>query len=227
MALLNTSLWDSILPGAAETALDAGGVDVSEVIDQALWDLHAASRADLVFWTEAQLIQWLDEAVKRLASAACVFVGRFTATLTVQGQAGYSHPPQHVSTLHVSLNSTALRPAATLELEAKDPAYQTTQGTPAHWYEDLLGLGSLGLAPVPDTSDVTMPQIYEGWPAALDPGQTMVAAPAPLKGYLSMALLAEAYGIEGEMEAPDIAAHCRGRLDLYRALLQHYYGVGI
>jgi hypothetical protein len=227
MALLNTSLWDSILPGSTESSVDAGGVDISQVIDQALWDLHAASRADLVFWTEAQLIQWLDEAVKRLASVACVFVGRFTGVLTVDGQAAYAHPPQHVSTLHVSLGTTALRPAATLELEAKDPAYQTTEGTPTHWYEDLLGLGSLGLAPVPDTSDLTIRQIYEGWPAALDPGQTMVAAPAPLKGYLGFYLLSEAYGIEGEMESPDIAAHCRGRLDLYHALLQHYYGKGI
>jgi hypothetical protein len=226
MALLNTSLWDSILPGATETSSDAGGVDVTQVIDQALWDLHAASRADLVFWTEAQLIQWLDEAVKRLSAIACVFVGR-SVTLTVASQAAYTHPSQHVSTLHVSLGTTALRPAATLELEAKDPAYQTTEGTPTHWYEDLLGVGSLALAPVPDESDVNLARIYEGWPDALDVQQTVVAAPGPLKGYLGMCLLAEAYGIEGEMESPDIAAHCRGRLDLYHALLQHYYGAGV
>jgi hypothetical protein len=226
MALLNTALWDSILPGAAETSSDAGGVDVSAVIDQALWDLHAESRSDLVFWTESQLYQWLDETVKRLSAIACLFVGR-SITLTVEGQAGYTQPPQHVSTLHVSLDTEALKPASTLELEAKDPGYQTTQGTPENWYEDLLGLGSLALCPVPDTSDVNLPRIYEGWPDKLEAGQTMLSAPAPMKGYLGMALLAEAYGIEGEMEMPEVAAHCRGRLELYHALFQQYYGRGI
>ncbi len=226
MALLNTSLWDSFLPGSTDASTDAGGIDVSQVIDQALWDLHADSRANLTFWDEAQLYQWLDEAVKRLASIACVFVGRYAAVLTVQGQAAYSHPPQHVSTLHVSLGSTALRPASTMELEARNPAYQTAQGTPAYWYENLLGSDSIALAPVPDTSDVTIPQIYAGWPTGLDMSQTVVAAPAPLKGYLGMALLAEAYGIEGEMEMRDVAAHCRGRLGLYHMLFKQYYGAG-
>ncbi len=227
MALLNTGRWDSFLPGDTDPNSDtnAGGIDIAQVIDEALWSLHAASRADLVFWTETGLIQWLDEAVKRLASIAGVFIGR-SVTLTAPGSATSALPLQHIATLHVTVDGVSIRPANTMELEARDTAYQTTQGTPDAWYEDLLGAGVLGLAPVPD-SELPLAEIYEGWPTALDAGQTMVAAPAPFKGYLAMCLLAEAYGTEGELEAPDIAAHCRGRVAMYHELMQSYYGVGM
>jgi hypothetical protein len=226
MGLLNTGLWDDFLPGDTDTNSDvnAGGIDSAQVIDEALWSLHAATRADLVFWTEAQLLQWLDEAVKRLASIAGVFIGR-NVGLTGIGTATAALPIQHIATLHVSVDGVAIRPANTMELEARDEAYQTTQGTPDSWYEDLLGHGVLGLAPVPD-AELPLAEIYEGWPTALDIGQTIVAGPAPLKGYLGMCLLAAAYGTEGELEMPDVAAHCRGRVEMYHQMMRSYYGAG-
>lgn len=224
MALLNTSLWNSFLPGETDTSTDAGGVDITEVIDDGLWALHAASRDDLVFWTETQLIQWIDESVKRLAGIAGVFIGR-NAALTVPGSASATLPSQHLSTIHVTVNGVAIRPACTMELEARDPNYLTTPGAPNAWYEDLLGLGVMGLAPVPD-AEVPLAEIYNGWPAPLDKLQTVVAGPPPLKGYLAACMLAEAYGTEGEMEMPDLAAHCRGRKALYEQMLTTYYGAG-
>lgn len=227
MATFNSALWGTILPGALGTEVANGSLDSTQVIDDLLWTLHCSSRADLTFWSEADLIQWMDECLKRLSRVACVFVGRQAATLTVPSQATYALPDGHVATLHVSYNTTPLKPAGTLELEARDPSYQTTTGTPDHWYEDLLGSGVVGLCPVPDGQQF-YPIIYEGWPAALDAGkqQTLVAAPAPLKGYMAMYVLAEAYGREGEMEAPEIAQHCRERLNFYETLLQFYYGRG-
>jgi hypothetical protein len=225
MALHNTSLADSFLPGAVETSMDGGAIDVTQVVDELLASLHAGSRAELVFWTEAQLYQWMDEAVKRLAAIAALFVGR-NSGLTVPATATYSLPNQLLATLHVSVDQDAIRPANTMELEARDDSYQTTEGTPDAWYQDLLGAGVLGLAPVPD-EEIALAEIYTGWPTALDAGQTMLAAPPPIKGYLAMYALGEAYGIEGEMEMPEVAAHCRGRLELYHQLFRAYYGPGI
>jgi hypothetical protein len=229
MSLPDSTLAGSILPGGLSGELPDGSLDTTQVIDELLPSLHAGSRADLTFWTEGDLIQWLDEALKRLARVACVFVGRTASILTVAGQAAYSLPQRHISTLHVSHLDTAIRPAGTMELEAQNPAYQTAQGTPAYWYEDLQGNAVFCLAPVPDTSDEPLPMIYEGWPDALDAGkqQTMVAAPPPLKGYLAMCVLAAAYGREGEMEMPDVAAHCKERVAMYDQIFQSYYGAGL
>jgi hypothetical protein len=223
MARLNTSVTDAFLPGEVETA--QAGIDIAQVIDDALPALHAASRADLTFWSEVQLVQWLDEAVKRLAAIAAVFIGR-NVTVTVPGTATSVLPPQHVVTTHVTVDGVSIRPVGTMELEARDPAYLTTQGTPAWWYEDMLDSGIIGLAPIPDSA-VSLAEVYNGFPPPLDLQQTMLDGPPPLKGYLAMCLLAEAYGQEGEMEMPDVAEHCRGRVKLYEQLLERYYGQGI
>lgn len=229
MSLGNTTLWGDILPGGPLGESSSGSIDSTQVIDELLPSLHAGSRADLTFWSESDLIQWMDEALKRLARVACVFVGRSAATLSIAGQATYALPVRHISTLHVSYLVTPLRPAGTMELEALDTTYQTTQDTPERWYQDQLGDGTIGLAPVPDTSDEAIPIIYEGWPAELDgAGQnTLVSAPGPVKGYLAFAVLAQAYGREGECETPDIAAHCRGRIAMYDAIFTSYYGSGV
>ncbi len=229
MSRPNTTLWGSLLPGGVAGETADGGIDTTQVVDNALWTLHAGSRADLVWWTEGDLIQWMDEALKRLSRIACVFVGRAADTLTVAGQAAYALPDRHVSTLHVSHLTTGMRPASTLELESRDPAYQTAPGTPDHWYEDLQGGMVFSVAPVPDTSDEPLPVIYNGFPDTLDAGKqnTLVAAPAPLRGYLGLAVIKSCYEREGELESPDIAQHCSARMQLYEQAMVAIYGKGI
>lgn len=230
MSLGNTTLWGDILPGGVEGEVSGGGIDTTQVVDELLASLHAGSRADLTWWSEAQLIQWMDEALKRLSRIAMVFIGRQGASpLTRIGIASYTLPLQHVATLHISYSTSALRAGNMLELEARDDAFQSTQGTPNHWYEDLQGGTSFALSPVPDEDDVPLPVIYEGWPTALDAGgeQTLVAGPAPLKGYLAFCVLAEAYGQEGEAEMPDLAAHAKGRMAMYEEMFTGYYGKGM
>lgn len=227
MSLPNTTLWGDILPGGPANEQAVPGIDTDQVIDEALPALHAGSRAELEFWTVGNLIEWLDEGVKRLAVKAGVFITRAT-TLTVATQAAYASPPRHCSTIHVSVGSTPLRPSGTIEMEARNPSYQTTPGTPAYWYQDLQGMDVIALTPVPD-SEQTLAEIYEAWPETLDAGgqTTSVPGPAPLKGYLTMHLLAEAYGREGEIESPDIAAHCRGMVAMYDQMFKGYYGAGM
>jgi hypothetical protein len=236
MSLPNTILWGSLLPGGVAGETADGSLDTTQVIDGLLWTLHAGSRADLVFWTEGDLIQWMDEALKRLARVACVFVGRDESLVSISEQATYTLPDRHIATLHVSYTDLAahaapapLRPSGTMELEALDEDYQTTRGIPQRWYEDLQGATTIGLAPVPDADDDPIPIIYVGYPDTLDAGRqnTLVAAPPPIKGYLAMCVLAEAYGRESEIESPDIAAHCRGRMAMYEQIFTAYYGAGM
>lgn len=156
-----------------------------------------------------------------------MFVERDSSIVTACGTATYPLPTRHLATLHVSYESLSLRPAATIELEARDEAYATTEGTPDHWYEDKIGSATVGLAPVPDDAQ-GLPIVSSVFPAELDAGtvNTLVQAPAPLKGYLAMAVLAKAYGREGESEMPDLAQHCTARLKMYESIFEQYYGRG-
>jgi hypothetical protein len=230
MALFDEVLWGDLLPGGSGEP-EGGEIDVTAVIDGALPTLHANSRANLAHWTEGELIEWADEGLKRISRLACIFVGRVASTLTVATQATYSLPERHVSTLHVSHITQPLRPANTRELEMRNPQFETTLATEAapisHWYQDLLGAPKFGVTPVPDVSDEPLPVIYNGYPVPVDPGQSLVAAPAPFKGYLSFYVIWQAYQKEGESEMPDVAAHAKARCEMYETIFQGYYGKGM
>jgi len=206
----------------------SGEFDSQQVITELLPTLHADTRAHLYFWSEADLIQWCDEALKRLADEAMVFVERDTSQTTAGGTAIYPLPSRQLATIHISAGTSSLRPATAIELEARDPAYATAPGTPDHWYQDTIGLDSVGLAPVPTTA-VALPLICVVYPLDLDVAKvnTLVQAPAPLKGYLAFAVIARAYGRESETEQPDLAQHATARLKLYEAALVKYFGPGL
>jgi hypothetical protein len=207
----------------------AGEVNTTTVLANLLPDLHSDSMGNLTYWTQAQLIQICDEVAKRLAHAAMIFVERDTSISTAGGTATYSLPARHSATVHVSYGTTPLRPATVIELEARDPNFQTTPGQPDHWYEDDIGITAIGLSPVPTAGDVSVPLIAAMLPPDLDVGQgnVLLQAPAPVAGYLGFGVLAGAYGGEGESEIPDLAAHCRAKLGFYEKIFQHYYGPGL
>lgn len=200
-------------------------IDTTDVINSILPDLHSDNMADLVFWDQDKLINWADECVKQLSRISKLFVLRDTGISVTAGTASYPLPVRHVATVHVSLGTASLRPANMAELEGLDPAFRTTPGTPARWYEDNLGMAPIALAPVPVASG-TLPVVYASFPPQLDVGQvnTLVPAPPPLKGYIANYILAEAFQQEGESEMPDVAAHCKGRLQLYEQAFQQYFG---
>jgi|SRR5919197_1751547 hypothetical protein len=220
----NQGLTGGILPGDIDAGTEPG-IDTTQVIDGILAALHAASRAELVFWTEAELIHAMDEALKRLARKTRLWVTRDATTVTAAATPDYALPQRHIQTLHVTYDGTPLRPASVAELVTRDGAFRSTGGTPTHWYEDQLGGATIGLAKVP-AAIKELDVIYAGWPEPLDAGrqQTMVLAPAPLKGYLAVCVLAEAWGQEGEGEMPEAAAHCRERIAMYDQLFASYWG---
>jgi|SRR5215831_4223838 len=198
-------------------------INVTQVVDELLPSLHAATRAELVFWTETDLLQWVDEAAKRLSRVAYCFIERDTATTTVLGQTRYPLPARHVTTLHVSYGMTPIRPSGILELEMRDSVFGMTQGTPDHWFEDLQAGAQIGLSPVPNVIS-SIPIIFAAYPPEINIGNQQLSAPVPLKGYLAMSVLEQAYKREGEMEEADVAAHCMARRQMYEQILSNYYG---
>ncbi len=299
----------------------AGEINTQTVIDNLLPDLHSDTRAHLNFWAEADLIQWIDEAVKRLARKSMMFVQRDATITTVPGTATYTIPAWHLATVHASYGAPScvqglffqtnpvyvhsvtvgatsysvleasltaaqiatniagqinasdpsctaltggtlgnevtvtmrngvagpvtvqstdgaasaiisapvpLRPSNQMELEARDPAFATTAGAPNHWYEDLVGLRTIGVAPVP-VAAVALPLIYSAWPQEVDVAKSniLVQAPAPVKGYLAFSVLAQAYGRESESEMPDVAQHAAARVAFYEEIFTRYYGPGM
>lgn len=205
-----------------------GDIDTTAVIAELLPVLHTDTTANLYWWTQNDLIQWMDEALKRLARKAGVFIQRSTSTVSAAGVPAYPLPVGCVAVLHQSYLTTPLRAAGTMELESRDPDYQTTPGTPDHWYADQIGDYTIGFSPVPVTAGDLMPIIYTALSPDLDVAQVnvLVTAPVPLKGYLAMSVLGEAYGREGEMEMQDLAAHCKSRVAMYEAMMAEYYGSG-
>jgi hypothetical protein len=203
-------------------------IDTQDIIDELLPTLHADSRALLTWWTEADLIAWIDESLKHLSNSAMLFVERDTTSTTAIGTATYPLPNRQISTIHVSYNHSALRPGTVAELGARDEQFQTTQGDPTHWYQDTIGLDSIGLAPVP-SSEAELDLICAVTPLEVDTAKvnTLVEAPTPLKSYLAFSILARAYGRESECEEPELARHCQARIELMDQLFEHYYGESI
>jgi|SRR5215467_5014158 len=204
----------------------AGEINTTAVLDNLLPDLHADSYANLTFWTQAQLIAFEDQAAKQLSRAAMLFVERDTSKTTINGTRTYSLPARHNATIHVSYATVPLRPATTIEMEARDEEFETTAGPPDHWYEDNLDSTLIGLAPVPDSA-ASLPMVCSVYPPDLDGINTLLQAPAPVAIYLTYFVLAKAYGKESETEEPDLAQHAAANVALFEQLFLHYYGEGL
>lgn len=214
----------SLLPGESDANPASTTRDVNAIVAALLAPLHAATLADLVMWSECELIQWIDAGVKKLARLAALFIGRSIDTVTVAGTAIYALPAQHLATIHASYDSKPVRPATTGELAARDAQWQTRQDPTQRWYQDTL-VQQIGLAPVPDHPRALW-LIYNGWPQTVDCAKTHTTIPLPLSlaPYLELYTLGEAYSKEGDGFAPDIAAAARAIAGLYERVAVEYWG---
>jgi hypothetical protein len=215
----------SLLPGESDANPTTTTVDVNAIVASLLAPLHASVLADLGMWTECELIQWIDAAVKRLARMAGLFAGRSIDTMTVAGTPTYALPSQSINTVHASYDRKPLRPASTGELAARDAQWQTRQAPPQRWYQDSLGLGAIGLCPVP-TRAKALWTIYYGWPQTVDCAKSHTTIPLPrsLEPFLELYTLGEAYSKEGDGFAPDIAQAARAMAGLYSQVAVEYWG---
>lgn len=186
--------------------------------------LGAIDAAGLEFWTEAELLAWLNSGFERLARKTGVFVERDATTTVTGGNPSYPLPTRHLSTIHVSLGTVRLRAANRAELEARDVSWKTSAATPSHYLQDHgAGLASIRLYKKPVASG-TLAIVQHVTPTALAAGDPL-PLPDPLADYAFFVALAEARRRESDAAMPEVAAFCDELLGLYEHVCREYWGI--
>lgn len=199
-------------------------VSVATIIEKLIPSLNAASLAELSSWTETELYQFADEALKALGRAAAVFITR-TPLPIAAGDSAVTLPSGHAGTLHASFNGAILRPANDDELTALDAGWQTASGTPKRFCMDTAGLAQLRLYKIPTVAG-SVDVIHGLQPADVTRAAPNVSAPAPIGLMLRYSILGAARRREGDECMPDVSAHFDELLKLFGSAARAYWGGG-
>ncbi len=202
--------------------------DVNTLITALLPDLHSDTIPNLTWWTKAELIQWADEALKRVAKKFALFVNRDASQVTASGGGSFNKASRLLATLHVAIGSRPLVASSTDELYAGDESYLTTQADPElAWFDDKLST-TTGYAPLttPAGAGRTIRALYTEFPTELDTGEVNTTIPGGLffGDYIQTAIRAEANSKESDAALPEVAHHDREMMALYESLFSYYYG---
>ena len=201
-------------------------IDLSNVLVEVAPLLNAASTddADFLFWTQAELLMFADNAIQAVARKAVLFIATPDPIAFTAGQASAPLPSGAIAVVAASFDDVPLREANVAELEALDDAWDVRQGTPSRWLEDL-GLGSIRLYPAPPVAGA-LSLTLQSFPPAVNVAQTFVEAPAPFAGFVLEAILAGARGRQSDAMMPEVSEHAGQRVAMYEQLFVGYYGAG-
>jgi hypothetical protein len=189
-----------------------------------MWpQLHAAAEVDVVFVTEATLLRFTTDALKRLAQNFGVFVVRHTTRVLVQGTLYYDAPPRHLSTLHVAIleNGKPLVASSTKEQELRSTTYATTQASAAKpvrwWIQDKAGVNRIGIVPVPGVDDAGdhLDIVFHSYPCEIEEGIETIKT---WGDYLEACVLRDAYLPESDFQIPESAQSYDGLSKLYESV---------
>lgn len=209
-------------------APSAAYVNFAQVLGDLYPRLNATSQADAVYWTDAELYQWFDEATQRLARSAGVFVARDTSIAVSSGQGSYDLPSEQVSTIQADLEGVVLRPRTVQELEALDSDWPAATGppSPSSYTQNVLGLGVLALypAPGPDDNGNTLGLVIHVAPSTVSASNALLSAPSVLQDYFGFYALAEARARESKGAMPEVADWLRSVTGLYEQAIEGYWG---
>lgn len=206
-------------PGFVNTALVVGD----------LWaPLNARSEADAVFWTEAQLYAWIDEAVKRFARKHAAFVVHDTTVTTLAGAADYNLPTDHLVTFQADLNGKYLRARNIQEMDSLDATWPSAAaGVPQAFLEDKQGLVKITLYPPPNVANESLPVglTMAKQPATITKAAAILAAPPVLRDYLTFYALAEARSAETNASMDEVATWYRGLVNQLDQVAEHLWSI--
>jgi hypothetical protein len=192
-------------------------MDAGSIIADLYPALNATTDTDLQWWTLAQLYDYLGDQLAAIARAVPIFAdvqsgSTSTAENTFPG----------VAAIAAAWNSVALRPATVKELEALDPAWDSTTGTPARWTEDL-GPGQIRLYPAPSGSGA-LKIVHHGSSTRPTSGSPTITAYPIVSEMLWYGTLELARAQTGETWMPDVAAQAAGQLALLLKVARTYWG---
>lgn len=190
--------------------------------------LNATSQADAVYWTDAEIYQWFDEATQRLARSAGVFVTRDTSITVTTGDGSYDLPADQISTIQMDLAGVVLRPRTVEELEALDADWVATMGppSPSAFVQNVLGLGVVAIYPAPGSADNgnTLGMVIHVAPATVSASNALLLCPSVLQDYFGFYALAEARAKESKGAMPEVADWLRSVTGLYEQAIEGYWG---
>lgn len=196
-------------------------IDLRDSLSDLYPQLLASGASDLIYWTEDELYRYFDDAAKRLARNAGVFVERNTSITTVIDTGTYNLPAKQISTIHVSFDDSALRAASVQEFEALDETWQDADyDTPARWAQIV---ETIALYPPPDAAE-TLAIVRHVFPAAVSPTQQMISAPVVLRDYFRYFAQAAARGKESKGAMPEVAAWLGQLSGMYEDVARSYWG---
>lgn len=235
MSTFGTPPWSSAEWGqrpGAWTALP--GCDAYNCINDVWFRLGFLKPADLAVagrWTgPAELYQFADDAVKKLAYEVGAFTVHDASIATVSGTALYSLPATHVFTImawivYAGSSPQMLRMTSVGQLFALDASWVATTGNPMRASLDAAIDGTLTLYPQP-VAIGTVNQILQEIPAAVVAGASSIPLSPVMQDYFSYAMLAGARAKESDAAMADMAAHFGERMGLYEKVADHLWGPG-
>lgn len=185
--------------------------------------LNSDTLGNLTHWTEAELYEFADENLKRLARTAAVYVDR---TTTENAPADSAHPlaATDIAVIDVGWDGVALSPSNMRELEALDQSWEAaTPDTPSHFATDFLGFGTVRLYPPPAATG-TLDLITIQTPPEVSSGSPDVRAPLPFAVWLRARLLVDARGSEGDGAMPEVAQRFGELASIIERVTVAYYG---
>lgn len=204
-------------------------VNLALVVNDLWPPLNASGPADAVFWTEAELYQWLDDALDAVATGNPVFVQYNTNVSAVTGQAAYAQPtsPEFIATLQADLNGKVLRARNIQQLEALDDSWPTSSGSPEAFVLDSQGVKQILLYKIPVAGDNghAIGQVMSVDPIEITAG-TLLAAPQCLREYFTFYALGEARAKETRAQMPEIAQWFRGLTGMMDKAVGTYWAGG-
>lgn len=205
-------------------------IDLNGAVSDILPLLNASGSSDLVWWTVDELFQWFDEAARRIAREAGVFVARDTTVTTVQGQGTYNLPANQIATIQVDLGGFVLRPANVQEIEALDADWISAVGSPLRFLQDVpMGEVDLTLHPAPDANAAGVPigLVMHVWPPTDDAYHPLIPAPTVLREYFTFSALAGARSKETKAAMPEVAQWFGQLVGLYEQTIANYWGAAM
>jgi len=191
--------------------------------------LNSEDSANLIHWTQTELIVWANQGQLDLARRFGMWVERDATNTTGAGASSYTLPTRHLSTIHVTLGGRSLRAANVRELEALSATWGTDACTgtvtPKHYCQDEMGTTTIRLVKIPNSAE-SLAILHHEYPvdlaAASQPDMPNVVA-----DWLFFRMIAEARGKESDGSMPEATKFCRDVQGIYEQTFAGYWGVRI
>jgi len=211
------------------TLLSAGqgtavsGADIGRAIERLLPALGAYAASELVYWSEDELYEYANDALKTLAVISGMFAERDGSITVNAGTAQYTLPDRHLFTVHAALNDTPLRPASVQDLESLSDAWETDSGPAQKYVQNFSGVDLVRLYPTP-TNSGTLYLVERTYPSQVSQASSVLSAPQVIEDYVWWALLRRAHMKESDGAMPEVAAFAVQPIEWMEKMFRHYWG---